>query len=212
MGLSVPRNELLAIIKEFNTLEITEKIYTKGVEEVELLLIFLEAIECIQEGSEEEDMLSQKLIKYYNKMAKQVEALDQKAVVKATEELPSIEKKSKQVKAVEDFVEKVTEVPTKTKMVQITDIMDKMDEDSAKNVFGMKVKGRVHRIIKPLLSGKSESFLIKKNYVEDVHEIETAIMELKKKMKDNLEVTVAQDDNGKVYHKFFVTREYYKSL
>ena len=81
MGLNVPRNELLAIVKEFNALEITEKIYTKGVEEVELLLIFLEAIECIQEGSEEEDMLSQTLIKYYNKMANQVEDLDQKAIV-----------------------------------------------------------------------------------------------------------------------------------
>ena len=157
-------------------------------------------------------MLSQRLIKYYNKMAKQVEALDQKAVVKASEELPSIEKKSKQVQTVEHFIEKLEDIPTKTKMVQITDIMDKMDEDSSKNVFGMKVKGRVHRIIKPLLSGKSESFLIKKNYVEDVEEIYQAISELKKKMKDNLEVTVAQDNNGKVYHKFFVTKEYYKSL
>ena len=212
MGLNVPRSELLAIIKEFNALKITEKIYTKDVEEVELLLIFLEAIECIQEGSEEEDMLSQGIIKYYNKMAKQVEALDQKAVVKASEELPSIEKKSKQVQSVEHFIEKLEDIPTKTKMVQITDIMDKMDEDSPKNVFGMKVKGRVHRIIKPLLSGKSESFLIKKNYVEGVEEIYQAVSELKKKMKDNLEVTVAQDNNGRVYHKFFVTKEYYKSL
>ena len=212
MGLEVSRNELLSVIKEFNALNIADKIYTKDVEDVELLLIFLEAIECIQEGSEEEDMLSQKIIKYYNRMAKQVEALDQKAVVKASEELPRIEKKSNQVKTVEDFMEKLTDIPTKTKMVQITDIMDKMEEDSPKNVFGMKVKGRVHRIIKPLLSGKSESFLIKKNFVEDVEEIHSAISELKKKMKDNLEVTIAQDNNGKVYHKFFVTKGYYNSL
>ena len=143
MGLEVSRNELLSIVKEFNALNITEKIYTKDVDDVELLLIFLEAIECIQEGSEEEDMLSQKLIKYYNRMAKQVEALDQKAVVKASEELPHIEKKSNQVKTVEDFMEKLTAIPTKTKMVQITDIMDKIEEGSPKNVFGMKVKGRV---------------------------------------------------------------------
>ena len=213
MTITIDRKELVATIKELNTLEITPKLFTKNVEDFELLIKFLENVESIPEGSKEEDALTQDIIKFYNKMAKKVEQMDSAAVLEtvANDDVIKTEKPSP-VKKLEDFVEKKTNVPTKTKLIEITDIMQIVGEDSVRDVFGNKATSKNSKILKILVSGKSESFLVKKGIVDDKDTTRVVIKDMKKKLNGHLEVTTTEDENGRIRHKFFITKEYAKTL
>ena len=213
MSIAIDRKELVSVIKELNSMEITPKLFTKNVEDFELLIKFLEKVESIPEGSKEEESLSQTIIKFYNRMAKKVEQMDSAAVLETVANDDVMKKeKPKPVKDLEEFVEKKKDVPTKTKMIEITDILQFVGEDSKKDVFGNKVTTKNSKIMKILISGKSESFLVKKGIVEDKGTVQTAITDMKQKMKGHLEVTTTEDENGRVRHKFFVTKEYAKKF
>ena len=213
MSIAIDRKELVSVIKELNSMEITPKLFTKNVEDFELLIKFLETVESIPEGSKEEESLSQTIIKFYNRMAKKVEQMDSAAVLETVANDDVMKKeKPKPVKDLEEFVEKKKDVPTKTKMIEITDILQFVGEDSKKDVFGNKVTTKNSKIMKILISGKSESFLVKKGIVEDKGTVQTAITDMKQKMKGHLEVTTTEDENGRVRHKFFVTKEYAKKF
>lgn len=209
MSITIDRKELVSVIKELNSMEITPKLFTKNVEDFELLIKFLETVESIPEGSKEEESLSQTIIKFYNRMAKKVEQMDSAAVLETVANDDVLKKeKPKPVKDLEEFVGKKKDVPTKTKMIEITDILQFVGKDSNKDVFGNKVTTKNSKIMKILISGKSESFLVKKGIVEDKGTVQTAIVDMKQKMKGHLEVTTTEDENGRVRHKFFVTKEY----
>ena len=213
MSITIDRKELVSVIKELNSMEITPKLFTKNVEDFELLIKFLETVESIPEGSKEEESLSQTIIKFYNRMAKKVEQMDSAAVLETVANDDAMKKgKPQPVKDLEEFVEKKKDVPTKTKMIEITDILQFVGEDSKKDVFGNKVTTKNSKIMKILISGKSESFLVKKGIVEDKGTVQTAITDMKQKMKGHLEVTTTEDENGRVRHKFFVTKEYAKKF
>ena len=213
MSITIDRKELVAIIKELNLLEVTPKLFTKNVEDFELLIKFLETIESIPEGSKEEDALSQEIIKFYNRMAKKVEQMDSAAILETVANDDAIKtEKPKPVKDIEDFVEKKKDIPTKTKMIEITDIMQIVGEDSVRDVFGNKTTTKISKILKILISGKSESYLVKKGIVDDKNTVMTAIKDVRVKMKGHLEITTTEDENGRVRHKFFITKEYAKTL
>ena len=212
MTITIDRKELVAIIKELNLLEVAPKLFTKNVEDFELLIKFLETVESIPEGSKEEDALSQEIIKFYNRMAKKVEQMDSAAILETVANDDAIKtEKPKSVKDLEDFVEKKKDVPTKTKMIEITDIMQFVGEDSIRDVFGNKATTKNSKMLKILISGKSESYLVKKGIVDDKNTVMVVLKDMRVKLKGHLEITTTEDENGRVRHKFFVTKEYAKT-
>lgn len=210
MAFKIDRNDLLLAIRELNGLEVVPKLYTKDIENFELLILFLERIESIPEESPQEEALTNSIIKYYNKMARKVEAMDRAAVVAVTEnDAEKPKKKPEQVQAVEDFVNKETHIPTKTKMTQITDIMFNCEDDATKDVFGFKLDKKNHQIVKRLVNGKSEGFVIKKEIAADKSEIKAAIDFIVRKHGDNVDIKKSKADDGKIYYKFFAKKGYF---
>ncbi len=208
MSISIDRSELVSAIKEFNATGMSEKIRTKDVEEFPLLIAFLESVENIPEDSPEEDNIPQGVIKYYNKMARKVEKMNSQSIMDYIEKEPTAKKKaSKEVEDVVDFIEKKEKVETKSKLRQITDIMEGISEASTKDIFKLKVGGKYHNILKRLVNGKSEGFLIKKD-IADKTGIKEAINKAKEKNPD-LVVTKEHID-GKFYYKFFGEKSFWK--
>lgn len=208
MSISIDRSELVSVIKELNSAELADNIKTKGVEDFPLLIAFLEGVESIPEGSPEEENIPQTVIKYYNKMARKVEKMNSQSIMDFIEKEPEVKKEtSKEVKDVVDYVEKKEKVPTKSKLRQITDIMETVDDSSTKDIFNLKVDGKYHNILKRLVRGKSEGFLIKKD-IADKSEIKAAIEKAKNKNPD-LVVTKEHID-GKFYYKFFGEKSFWK--
>lgn len=208
MSISIDRSELVSIVKELNSSELTENIKTKGVEDFPLLIAFLEGVESIPEGSPEEENIPQSVIKYYNKMARKVEKMNSQSIMDYIEKEPEVRKEaSKEVTKVTDFVEKKEKVKTKSNLRQITDIMETVPESSTKDILKLKVGGKNHNILKRLIRGKSEGFLIKKD-IADKSEIKSAIEKAKEKNPD-LVVTKEHID-GKFYYKFFGEKSFWK--
>lgn len=208
MSISIERTELITAIKELNGTGFIEKIKTKDVEEFPLLISFLEAVESIPEDSPEEDEIPQSVIKYYNRMARKVEKMNSQAILDFIEKEPEPKKESsKEVTEVVDFIEKKEKVKTKSKLRQIEDIMETRPDGASKDIFGLKVDGPKHAIIKRLVRGKSEGFLVKKDIADKIS-IKAAIDFIKKK-NPGLVVTKEHID-GKFYYKFFGEKEFWK--
>lgn len=209
MSISIKRDELVAAVKEMNGTGLVPKIKTKNLLEFPLLIAFLEAVESVPEGGPEEDDIPQAVVKYYNRMARKVEAMNSKAIMDFVEKEPvATAKTSKEVNKVIDFVEKKEEVPTKTKLKQITDVMENIHPESKKDIFGLKVSGKHHPIIRRLAKGKSEGFLVKKD-IADKSEIKAAVDMVKDK---NPDVVVTKEFiDGKFYYKFFGEKSFWKT-
>ena len=208
MSISIDRTELVTAVKELNATGFIEKIKTKNMEEFPLLIAFLESVESIPEDSPEEDEIPQSVIKYYNRMARKVEKMNSQAILDFIEKEPEPKKKaSKEVTEVVDFIEKKEEVKTKSKLRKIEDVMETRPEGASKDIFGLKVDGPKHAIIKRLVRGKSEGFLVKKD-IADKAEIKSAIEFIKKK-NPGLVVTKEKVD-GKFYYRFFGEKEFWK--
>ena len=134
--------------------------------------------------------------------------MNSQSIMDFIEKEPEVKKEtSKEVKDVVDYVEKKEKVPTKSKLRQITDIMETVDDSSTKDIFNLKVDGKYHNILKRLVRGKSEGFLIKKD-IADKSEIKAAIEKAKDKNPD-LVVTKEHID-GKFYYKFFGEKSFWK--
>ena len=208
MSISIDRSELVSAVKELNATGFVEKIKTKNMEEFPLLIAFLESVESIPEDSPEEDEIPQSVIKFYNRMARKVEKMNSQAILDFIENEPEPKKEaSKEVTKVVDFIEKKEKVKTKSKLRQIEDALETRPEGSSKDIFGLKVDGPKHAIIKRLVRGKSEGFLVKKDIADKVT-IKAAIDYVKKK-NPGLVVTKEHVD-GKFYYKFFGEKEFWK--
>lgn len=209
MDISIERKELVSTIKELNSLDVVPKIKTKDIPELPLLMTFLESIESIDEDSEEEGQLTKGIIKYYNKMARKVEKMDSQAILDFVNTQPKkAEKPAEEVQELMDYVEHKEEVPTKTKLKQITDIMETVPEGHNKNIFNMNISSNMHQILKRLVAGKSEGFLVKKDIADKV-EIAAAIKQAKKKNPDL--VVNKEFIDGKFIYKFFGEKSFWKS-
>ena len=209
MDISIERKELVSTIKELNSLDVVPKIKTKDIPELPLLMTFLESIESIDEDSEEEGQLTKGIIKYYNKMARKVEKMDSQAILDFVNTQPKkVEKPAEEVQELMDYVEHKEEVPTKTKLKQITDIMETVPEGHNKNIFNMNISSNMHQILKRLVAGKSEGFLVKKDIADKV-EIAAAIKQAKKKNPDL--VVNKEFIDGKFIYKFFGEKSFWKS-
>lgn len=209
MDISIERKELVSTIKELNSLDVVPKIKTKDIPELPLLMTFLESIESIDEDSEEEGQLTKGIIKYYNKMARKVEKMDSQAILDFVNTQPKkSEKPAEEVQELMDYVEHKEEVPTKTKLKQITDIMETVPEGHNKNIFNMNISSNMHQILKRLVAGKSEGFLVKKDIADKV-EIAAAIKQAKKKNPDL--VVNKEFIDGKFIYKFFGEKSFWKS-
>lgn len=208
MSISIDRSELVSVIKEFNETGMADKIKTKNVLEFPLLITFLEAVESVPEGSPEEEEIPQSVIKYYNKMARKIEKMNSQSIMEFIEKEPEKKKESsKEVKEVVDFIEKKEDVPTKSKLKQITDIMETVAENSSKDILKLKVGGKNHNILKRLIAGKSEGFVVKKD-IADKTEIKAAIDKAKEKNPDL--VVTKESIDGKFYYKFFGEKSFWK--
>jgi hypothetical protein len=209
MSISINRQELISAIKELNSSGITEKIKTKDLLEFPLLIMFLEAVESVPEGSPEEEDIPQSVIKYYNRMARKVEKMNSQSIMDYIESGTKIpEKTSKEITDIVDFVEKKEEVTTKSKLKQITDIMETVIDGSKKDIFGLNISGSYHPILEKLVKGKSEGFLVKKD-IADKNEIKTAIDKAKKK-NPGLVVTKECID-GKFFYKFYGEKSFWEA-
>lgn len=208
MSVSIDRSELVCAVKELNGTGLVPKIKTKNLLEFPLLIAFLEAIESIPEGGPEEDEIPQSVVKYYNRMARKVEAMNSQSIMEFIEKDSATKKKtSKEVEEVIDFVEKKEEVKTKTKLKQIIDVLDGVSDISTKDIFGLKITGKHHPIIKRLAKGKSEGFLVKKD-IADKTSIKAAIDMVKKKNPDI--VVTKEFIDGKFIYKFFGEKSFWK--
>ena len=207
--MEINRKELLAAVKELNASGITEKIKTKDLLEFPLLIMFLEAVESVPEGRPKEEDIPPAVIKYYNKMARKVEKMNNQAIMEYIENgVPIPEDTSEEINDVVDFVEREENVPTVTALKQITDIMETVLEEDKKDIFGLQISGKYHPVVKKLVNGKSEGFLIKKD-IADKAFIKACIDMVKKK---NPDVVVTKECvNGKFYYKFFGEKPFWKS-
>lgn len=208
MNIKIDRTELVSTTKEINATGLVDKVKTKDVPDFQLLIAFLEAVESIPEGSPDEAEIPQSVIKYYNKMARKIEKLNSQAILEFIENETAPKKEtSPEVKEVTNFLKGKPKEPTKTKLKQVTDVLYNIPDASTKDIFGLKIGGKRHEIIRRLVAGKSEGFLVKKD-IADKSEITSSIDFVKKK---NPGIVVTKEHiDGKFFYKFFGEKEFWQ--
>jgi len=217
MDILIDRKNLVSVIKELNGLQIVSKIKTKEVEDNDLLIQFLESIESIEEGSSKEKMLTATIIKYYNEMARVVENIDNQSVLEFTQNkiTQEREKPEKEIQKIVDFVTAKEEIKTKTDgLVKITDIMGGAGPEAVRDIFKFKITSKAHKILKLLLAGKRESYIVRKD-IADKAEVSETLKRVKEKNKGLViakeEIVDGKNRDGSFRYNFFGDAEFWES-
>ena len=207
MPKNIVRAEVLKHIKVLWEANLIEKFKTKELEDADLLEKFMLCVEDIPEDSPEERAIPVPTARFYNRMAREYEREAEVAVQSFVESDGDSGEPNEQVQEVIDHIDQKKPTKTKSALTQITDIMTGLPEDSKKDIFGYKVTSKEHAFLKRLVAGKSEGFIVKKDYA-DKSEIKAAVKHIQAKFPD---VNITKESDGdKFFYRFYARKSFFK--
>lgn len=153
------RNELISHLKYLKDIGVISSVKTKGKETYELVMLFLESVESIEQESEVEKKIvfeNQSLVLMYNNLAAKIEKND---IEKMTEHFKTSLKNTKEVpKDVQvvnaygkgELIEKQKIKKKKVTLEEFTEYVQKK-----RDMFGFKIKSYQHKMIQFMLEKKN---------------------------------------------------------
>ena len=153
------RNELVSHLKYLKDIGVISSVKTKGKETYELVMLFLESVESIEQESEVEKKIvfeNQSLVLMYNNLAAKIEKND---IEKMTEHFKTSLKNTKEVpKDVQvvnaygkgELIEKQKIKKKKVTLEEFTEYVQKK-----RDMFGFKIKSYQHKMIQFMLEKKN---------------------------------------------------------
>lgn len=197
---TVDRGELVAAIKEMNSLDVTARLLPKHYPDTKDLVIkFLEHIEMIPPHSSAEAKLSQTVIKMYNKLADMVEEKANKEVLGFIEQSPAKpDTPPAEIVQISDFITKKTVVPTKSDLKPVKSFKI---GSNGKDEYGFRDGSKKHMLLLELLAGEKTAKEIINDWDMERSVLNQFIKELKQK---NENIVITKEDVGNEFvYRFF---------
>lgn len=195
----VDRGELVKVVKEMNSLDVTARLLPKQYPDTnDLVIKFLEHIEMIPPRSDAENKLSQNVIKMYNKLADAVEGDANKEVISFIERDPEPAATPAEIIKIADFVSKKVKVPSKNDLKPMKRIKIGLD---GKDEFGFKEKSKKHALLLELFAGEKTAKQILYDWEIEKSHLNKFVKELKGRNKN---IVIEKEDVGNEFiYRFF---------